>query len=70
MNCKECNAIMYIDDRYLILEDREDIYYKCPNCQTSCVVEVRQSKRFMELWHSENDGVKDYIIKHKIRRGK
>lgn len=70
MVCKECNATMYVDDRYKKVNGYEDIYYNCPKCQTSCIVEVRQSQLFAEFWHSENEGVKDYIIKHKIRRAK
>lgn len=68
MNCKECDATMYVDDIDHRFEGCKDIYYNCPNCRTSCIVEVRWSQRFRELWHSENDGVKDYVIKHKIRR--
>ena len=54
---------MYLDDKDFDFKGKYDNYWNCPNCQTSCIEEVRFSKRFRECWHSENDGVKDEIIK-------
>jgi hypothetical protein len=68
MICKECEAIMYLDDRDYDFKGKYDNYWNCPNCQTSCIEEVRFSKRYRELWHSENNNeVKDYVIKHSIK---
>lgn len=54
---------MYLDDKDFDFKGKHDNYWCCPNCQTSCIEEVRFSRRFREIWHSENDGVKDEIIK-------
>lgn len=64
MICKECGATMYLDDKDYDFKGKYDNYWECPNCQTSCIEEVRFSKRFKERWHSENTGVKDSIIKY------
>ena len=65
MICKECGADMYIDDRDRHFKGCEDIYWNCPDCQTSCIEEIRFSKSFRQLWHSENNNiVKDYIYKN------
>lgn len=69
MICKECGTKMYEDDRDFNFKGCYDIYWNCPNCQTSCIEEVRFNQSFKEIWHSENaDMVKDYEIKHKIKR--
>lgn len=64
MICKECGTKMYLDDKDYDFKGKYDNYWECPNCQTSCIEEVRFSKRFKERWHSENTGVKDSIIKY------
>lgn len=64
MICRECGAKMYLDDKDFDFKGKYDDYWNCPECQTSCIEEVRFSKPYRELWHSENDGVvKDYVIK-------
>ena len=71
MICKECGSKMYVDDRDFNFKGNYDIYWGCENCQTSCIEEVRFSQSFKEIWHSENnDKVKDYEIKHQIKRSK
>lgn len=64
MFCRECGATMYIDDKGYRFKGNYDNYWECPNCKTSCVEEVRYSKTQKELWHSENEGVKDEIVKY------
>lgn len=64
MKCKECNETMYLDVRDFNFTGNYDNYWNCPKCQTCCIEEIRFSKTFKEIWHSENNGtVKDYIIK-------
>ena len=63
MKCRECGVEMRLDDRDFDFKGKYDNYWECPNCQTSCVEEIRFSKKFRECWHSENNGIKDYIIK-------
>ena len=69
MICKECGATMYLDDKDYDFKGKYDNYWNCPNCQTSCIEEVRFSKRHRELWHSENNGVKDTTIKYNYHNG-
>lgn len=70
MTCKECGTKMYEDDRDRRFKGNYDIYWSCPNCQTSCIEEVRFNQSFKEIWHSENNNtIKDYEIKHKIKKG-
>lgn len=61
MVCNECGGNMYLDDkdyfRGLILK-----YWCCEHCQTSCIEKLVGNRTLNQLWHSENDGVKDYII--------
>ena len=64
MICKECGTEMYLHDKDYDFKGKYDNYWACPNCQTSCIEEVRFSKRFKERWHSENTDVKDSIIKY------
>lgn len=65
--CRECGHLMVLDDIDYDFKGKYDNYWNCIKCRTSCIEEVRFSKRFRELWHSENnDNVKDEIIKHKI----
>ena len=67
MICKECNSEMYLDDKDFEFKGKYDNYWACPNCQTSCIEEVRFNKKYRELWHSENDIVKDYVFKFDIK---
>lgn len=67
-HCRECGAEMYLDDKDYRFKGCFDNYWNCPNCQTSVIVEVRFNQIFRELWHSENDGVKDEEIKYQIKR--
>lgn len=63
MICIECGAEMDFDDRDFDFKGKYDDYWICPNCQTSCIEEIRFSKSYRELWHSENNGeVKDKIV--------
>ena len=69
MVCRECGAEMYSDDKDVSFKGCFDEYWICPNCQTSCIEQVRFAQSFKEIWHSKNgDEVKDYEIKHKVRR--
>ena len=68
MICKECGAKMYLDAKDYNFKGNYDNYWNCEECQTSCVEQVRFSQSYKEIWHSENDGVKDYEIKHRIER--
>ncbi|MBE6645010.1 MAG: hypothetical protein E7612_06505 [Ruminococcaceae bacterium] len=64
MKCRECGATMYLDCKDYGFKGKYDNYWNCPDCQTSCIEEVRFSKTQRELWHSENNGVKDEIVKY------
>lgn len=68
MVCKECGSVMYMDDKDYRFRGNYDVYWNCPNCQTSCIEEVRYGQNFREHWHTENDEVKDYTIKHPLTR--
>ena len=71
MKCKECGAEMFLDDKDYNFKGNYDNYWCCEddNCLTSCIEEVRFGQSFKEIWHSENnDEVKDYVIKHNIKR--
>ena len=59
----ERGANMYLDDKDYNFKGNYDNYWNCEKCQTSCIEQVRFSKTFKEIWHSENDGVKDYTIR-------
>lgn len=63
MICKECGSKMYLDDKDFNFKGNFDNYWCCEKCQTSCIEQVRFARPFKELWHSENDGVKDYVIR-------
>lgn len=62
MVCHECGAEMYIDDKDYNFKGNYDVYWNCPDCQTSCIEEVRFSRPHRQIWYSENDGVKDFIF--------
>lgn len=64
MFCRECGSPMYLDDVDYEFKGKHDDYWNCEKCQASCIVEVRFSKKHRELWHSENNGVKDITIKY------
>lgn len=68
MFCRECGAKMYLDDRDRRFKGNYDNYWGCEKCQTSCIEQVRFNQSFKEIWHSENNGVKDYVITKKIKR--
>lgn len=61
--CKECGAKMYLDDRDFNFKGNYDNYWCCEECPTSCIEQVRYGQPFKEIWHSENNGVKDYTIR-------
>ena len=67
MQCRECGAKMYLDDCDYAFKGKHDDYWECPHCQTSCIVQIRFGQRFREFWHSENNGVKDEVIKYEIK---
>ena len=67
MTCRECGSEMYKDDEDIRFKGCKDIYWNCPNCITSCIVEIRYFQKCKERWHSENNGVKDGIIRYKIK---
>lgn len=62
MICRECGAKMYLDDKDRRFPGNCDNYWNCPACQTGCIEEIRFGQSFKEIWHSENNGVKDYVI--------
>lgn len=62
MICKECGSKMFLDDKDCRFKGNHDNYWNCEKCLTSCIEEVRFGRPFKEIWHSENNGVKDYII--------
>ena len=64
MFCRECGSKMYLDDKDINFKGNYDNYWCCPNCHTSCIEQIRFSKPFKEIWHSENAGVKDYDLKY------
>ena len=68
MKCAECGQEMYLDDKDYNFKGNYDNYYNCPKCKTSCIEQVRFGQSFKEIWHSENDEVKDWEIKKKIVR--
>lgn len=49
MTCKECGTKMYEYDRDFNFKGCYDIYWSCPNCQTSCIEEVRVNQPFKEI---------------------
>lgn len=61
MICIECGSPMYVDDKDLRFKGNYDLYWNCEKCQTSCIEEIRFNRPFKEYWHSENNGVKDFI---------
>ena len=60
--CRECGAEMYLDATDARFPGNKDEDWNCSECQTSCILEIRYGRPFREIWHSENDGVKDYTI--------
>ena len=64
MYCRYCKSEMYLDDKDYNFKGNFDNYWNCPNCQTSCIEEVRFNKTHRLLWHSENNGVKDEVVKY------
>ena len=68
MICKECGAEMRLDDKDFNFKGNYDNYWCCDSCETSCTEQVRFGQSFKEDWHSENNGVKEYTIKHQIER--
>lgn len=65
--CNECGAVMYLDDVDKDFPGKQDEYWNCTECKTSCILEIRFHKPFREIWHSENNGVKDYVIRCRSR---
>lgn len=59
---------MFLDDKDYNFKGNYDNYWCCEECQTSCIEQVRFEQSFKEIWHSENNGIKDYEIKHQIKR--
>lgn len=67
MICKECNSEMRKDDVDFSFPGCENIYWECDFCLTGCIEKIRFNQSFIEVWHSENDGiVKDYEVRKKI----
>ena len=69
MICKECGSNMILDDKDYNFKGNYDNYWCCEKCQTSCIEQIRFAQSFKEIWHSENDEVKDYVIKHQFKKG-
>lgn len=71
MICKECGSDMYLDDQDYNFKGNYNNYWNCEkdDCLTSCIEQVRFGQSFKEEWHSENNNeVKDYVVKHNIKR--
>lgn len=68
MKCSECGKEMRLDDKDYNFKGNYDNYWSCDNCNTSCLEQVRFGQSFRELWHSENNGYRDWEIKKKIVR--
>lgn len=49
MVCRECGAEMYSDDKDVSFKGCFDEYWICPNCQTSCIEQVRFAQSFKEI---------------------
>lgn len=62
MICNECGSEMYLDDKDYNFKGNYDNYWCCDKCTTSCIEQVRYGKPFKQIWHSENDVLKDYVI--------
>lgn len=60
--CYECGEKMYLDDTDPISPGNKDEYWLCPKCETSCILEIRNDKPQIEIWHSENDGGIDFTV--------
>ena len=68
-SCRECGAEMYQDDLDYNFKGNYDVYWNCPDCQTSCIEKIRFGQKYIEDWHSENgDVVKDDIVRFPIKR--
>ena len=66
--CEECGQKMYVDDVDYSFDGCYDTYYNCTHCRTSCIKQIRFRQTFRECWHSENDGVRDWEHKFRIKR--
>lgn len=67
MKCRACGLEMALDDVNVNFKGNKDNYWICENCNTSCIEQIRYGQTWRELWHSENESVVDYTIKHEIR---
>lgn len=67
--CNECGSEMYLDDVDYDFPGKQDEYWHCIQCETSCILEIRFNKPFREIWHTVNYGVKnkDYVIRCQSR---
>ena len=64
MYCSECKSEMILEDKDYNFKGNYDNYLICPNCLVSCVEEIRFGRTHRLLWHSENNGVKDWSVKY------
>lgn len=62
MICRECNSDMTKDDVDYNFKGNYDVYWGCSTCNTSCIEVIRYGRPIKEIWHSEIDDVKDYVI--------
>lgn len=67
MKCRECGRDMRLDNVNRKFKGNEVNYYVCEHCKTDCIEQSRYGQTWRESWHSENEGVVDYTIKHEIR---
>lgn len=65
MICINCGEEMIIDDEDFRFIGNKDIYWKCTNCCTSCIEEIRYSQTFKEHWTNEDKNI-NKTIKHNI----
>lgn len=67
MKCRECGRTMRLYSVDVNFKGNKDNYLVCDHCMTSCIEQIRYGQTWRELWHSENESVVDYTIKHEIR---
>lgn len=64
MFCPFCKSKMVLDDIDNNFHGNFDNYLSCPSCLTSCIEQVRFSKRFQLLWHHEDENsCRDWSVK-------
>lgn len=70
MICLECESEMFLDDKDFNFKGNYDNYWCCTVCQTSCIEQVRYGRPMKQYWHTESNGVKDWVVPVKNIGGK